>query len=636
MVKRLTLENEVIKILECIDEGNNFLLSGGAGSGKTYSLVQVINQLLEEQDFINIACVTYTNAAADEIDERVLDDRLHVSTIHEFLWSTIKNYQKEIKLAIVDLVNREKPEIRYYGDEKLTYEYLDNIEDGILYKEFFKIREGIVSHDEIIKIANYMYEKYPLLSKILKDKFQYVFIDEYQDTDEKVIQIFLDYINKSKGKIVIGLFGDSMQSIYRTGVGDVKEYIGNGSNNTLIEIQKTQNRRCPQVVIDLANKLRTDSLEQRPSEDIDAPNMENGRVILGSAKFYYSNNQDINFIKKKIGWNFEDVKETKILNLTHNLIAPNAGFENLMDVYNNDKILDYRNRLKKYIKKCEIEEDFSGNTFGEVIEYLEGIDDSNKVRPTNGMKDYIESNREAFEFAKTQDYLSFSKLYINKDQLLDGKKDYSDQDNKKKSKRDSLINHLFKIKSNIELYKNKEYNEFIRVTNYNIDSIQDKVKLKESIEKISSEMDITIEEAIEKADNLGICIKDDKVEEFIKNKEYVYYRLKNIKFSEFTNLYNYLEGYTPFSTQHKTKGTEYDNVLVILNNGGWNSYNFKKYFEKSNSESVQERTSKILYVCCTRTKRNLAVFFNNPSSLIIRNVKLIFGIENVINLDERQ
>ncbi len=48
MAKRITLETEVQEILNHIDNGDNFLLSGGAGSGKTYSLVQVIRQVIEE------------------------------------------------------------------------------------------------------------------------------------------------------------------------------------------------------------------------------------------------------------------------------------------------------------------------------------------------------------------------------------------------------------------------------------------------------------------------------------------------------------------------------------------------------------------------------------------------------------
>ena len=68
---RLNLEPEVQQIFQLIDQGRNFLLSGGAGSGKTYSLVSVINQVITENPTDKIACMTYTNAAVKEIEERV-------------------------------------------------------------------------------------------------------------------------------------------------------------------------------------------------------------------------------------------------------------------------------------------------------------------------------------------------------------------------------------------------------------------------------------------------------------------------------------------------------------------------------------------------------------------------------------
>ena len=70
---RLNLEPEVQQIFQLIDQGRNFLLSGGAGSGKTYSLVSVINQAIFENPTAQIACMTYTNAAVKEIEERVLE-----------------------------------------------------------------------------------------------------------------------------------------------------------------------------------------------------------------------------------------------------------------------------------------------------------------------------------------------------------------------------------------------------------------------------------------------------------------------------------------------------------------------------------------------------------------------------------
>ena len=59
-----------------------------------------------------------------------------------------------------------------------------------------------------------------------------------------------------------------------------------------------------------------------------------------------------------------------------------------------------------------------------------------------------------------------------------------------------------------------------------------------------------------------------------------------------------------------------------------------KFFENSASESIFVRTSKIFYVCCTRTKENLAVFFHEPSTTVIAKAKELFGENNVVNLDQ--
>ena len=75
---------------------------------------------------------------------------------------------------------------------------------------------------------------------------------------------------------------------------------------------------------------------------------------------------------------------------------------------------------------------------------------------------------------------------------------------------------------------------------------------------------------------------DDNIENFIKENEYLYARVSSVEYEEFINLYTYLEGYTSFSTQHKIKGEEFENVLIILDNAKWNDYNFGYLFDPSN------------------------------------------------------
>ena len=574
--ERLNLEPEVKDIFEVIDEGRNFLLSGGAGSGKTYSLVNVIRQVIAENPTDKIACITYTNAAVKEIENRVDHKNLD-----------IKHFQKELKEAIIELVNdADVSKISISHMSTVPEDFFDSLEEGIQYKEYVRIREGIISHDELIIVANRLFNDYPKLSRIVQDKYKFIFIDEYQDTHKEVIEIFLSHFKNTKEKSIIGFFGDAMQSIYSEGIGSLKDYVGNELDKVK-EIQKVQNRRNPQLVIDLANKLRTDGLQQEPSTDRNAPNMLDGSIKRGKILFLYSQEENFNikkvreYLTDNYSWNFSDSKGTKDLNLTHNLIAKQAGFETLMNIYDKDQILSYCNRIKKYIKDNNITTDFSDKSFGDVIELLEqqNPQDLRKIEPTPTMNTFIQENQELYNYSKSLNYLTLSKVFVDKSQLIDDKKQDEDDKNKKGSKRDNLIKHLFKIQNCIYLYKENRFNEFIKSTDYRISSIKDKEELKANIESLTNVGDKTIEDVIREANEKGICKIDDKLDSFKRDNEYLYNRVKNVKLEEFQKLYDYLEGYTPFSTQHKTKGSEYNNVLIILDNGSWNSsYNFEKMF----------------------------------------------------------
>lgn len=638
---RTNLEPEVQQIFDCIDNQQNFLLSGGAGSGKTYSLVQVIRQAIAENPSAKIACMTYTNAAVKEIEERVNHGNLSVTTIHDFLWDSIKHFQKELKSILVTLANDASNSKISIQVNPVPENYFDAFEDGIQYKEFVKIREGIISHDELIIVANALFEKYPRLSDIVKDKYKFIFIDEYQDTSEFVVKIFLEHFKKSAKHNIIGFFGDAMQSIYEKTIGNLDSYKGEEADKVK-EIKKEQNRRNPQQVITLANRLRTDGIKQVPSEDIKAPNMLNGEVKKGEIIFLHSVDGNIGNVKAYLianGWTFSNSKETKELNLTHNLIAENAGFRNLMDIYDKDPVIGLKNDILDKIKdikekggpEIEITDE---DTFDVVVDKFQL-----KNRQRQLKKDVLlqsQENTALYNQLKGKLFSEVRKIYISTDALTDDKKQDEEVENKKGSKRDNLIKHLFKIQNNIHLYTSGQYNEFLRKTDYRhrLKRLQDKETLKTNIESLVNVGEKTIDEVIKDAHAKGICLIDERLERFQTDKAYLYNRVKGIKFNEFQKLYEYLEGKTPFSTQHKTKGDEFDNVLVILDNGGWNSrYNFDRLFTLSaGSESVLINSQKIFYVCCTRSKERLAVYFHNPSTDVLAKAKEWFGSENVINI----
>ena len=636
---------ELEQIMGHVHEGHHFLLSGGAGSGKTYTLVEVLREITKENPTQKVACITYTNAAVKEIERRVDNDNLRVSTIHDFLWDCISHFQTALIPALIQLINDGVITRSVNMEIPLAGNYYETVENfkGIQYKEYCRVAEGVISHDEVLVLAEYMFRTYPKLCEILKGTYPFILVDEYQDTSPLVVKILLENLFAREGHhCIVGFFGDAMQSIYDDGIGNLDEYKHPEGN--VYEVKKEQNRRNPQKVIELANKIRFDGLVQRPSEDATAPNMFDGQPKEGVIKFIYSADEGVsidtvrNYLESEYGWDFSDSQRTKELNLTHNLIAGKAGFPNLMELHNSDGILGYRDKLKKALEGVDI--DTEGKTFGEIIEVLNTAyrdaapREKKKVEPTPKQDEFIRNHFEDFEYAKSLLYDEFIKEYADKDQLVDDKKQSEDEESKTGSRRSEIVKHLTNIERCIQLYKSKNITEFVAKTEYKINSVKDKKVLADVMQTLTEPGNKTIGEIVDYAEENGVVVKSDGLSRYEERQKYVCHRFKQIKYSEFHKLYEYLEGRTPFSTQHKTKGTEFDDVFVILDNGRWNNYNFEKLFtvEDAGQDKVTERTKKIFYVCCTRAMEQLAVYYDHPSEDVIAKAREWFGEDNMIRL----
>lgn len=527
------------QINQCLDNKKNFLLSGGAGSGKTYTLIQTLHHVFKKDPKVRVACITYTNVAADEIKKRSPYSKLHVSTIHDFLWGEIKGYQKNLKQTVLDLTSSAKE------NEERSLSYPDEVKidehciSGIEYQNYRDLKFGIISHDDLLKVANYMFDKYPLLPKILCDKYDYIFIDEYQDTQKWVIEIFLKHVKPfAKGSLCLGFFGDKMQSIYETGIGDIQSYTVSGD---VCEIVKNDNYRCAFNVIGLLNRLRSD-ITQHPKKNPDNSIANK----IGSATFVYSDNdfdlesfKATNFVS---GWNFNNTGETRVLFLTHKLSAIRLGFAELYAAYK-----------------------YTDNLIG--------------------------------------------------------------------NEPDRLARHLLKIGGVLFYYREKHFSYVIDKIQQKIKTNDDKQKISSALSRLSKNLTISIEEIINEFDKEHIIRKDDRFYECRDKHKEIYDKIKILPASQVLAYFQYYNDSSPFSTQHGIKGAEFDNVLVILDNGGWNKYNFKHYFEDtSGKESIIKRTKRIFYVCCSRAKNNLIVYYPKPTSRVIAKAKHLFGAENVHTL----
>ena len=277
-----TPSDESIK--KCIQEEKNFSVIAGAGSGKTTSLIKALDFVRSTKGDIlrkngqRVVCITYTNRAVDVILKRLNSDKLFlVSTIHSFLWSEINPFKDDIKRAITDFLlperikEKKSKTNRNSKDVLATIKRLEelkkSLDNNIDFIEKFEYNDsssrnydtGQLDHEDIIDLSGYMIEKIPVLRKILGQKYPFIFIDEAQDTF-KVIFEALNIIVDNEGLPIVGYFGDPMQQIYDTGMGDFNKL------KKSITISKEENYRCSTEVIKLLNSFRKDLTQKQAGQ----------------------------------------------------------------------------------------------------------------------------------------------------------------------------------------------------------------------------------------------------------------------------------------------------------------------------------------------------------------------------------
>lgn len=668
------MASEIDQIIRTMEEGNHFLLRGGAGSGKTHTLINLIKTINERSPKSKIACITYTNVAADEINERASSYSMKASTIHDFLWDNIKGFQKNLRDGIISI------------NETISEDDLPE-EVEIRYREFQSLKKGIVTHRDVIYLSKYLFETHSLLSKILADKFDYIFVDEYQDTSDEVIKILFENLNNAKYDLRIGLFGDSMQSIY-DGIGSINQskLICEDWQRNITEIEKKLNRRCPQSVIDLANEIRSDGLRQEAEKNGNAPNNNSdGTIKAGDINFLYSSSMNLGvhdvvnseFCEK---WNFETFDEygkplSKILLTKNQLIAKHSGFLELFEVYEKDKVIGqsgYTSRIRKYLRDevsdIEIEE---LTTFLELLDTLvKCIDDSldfkraiqlvktqiphfettlkainavdknykglKKVLPTGGMLDFIFENKDLFDVALNTPYINLARTYVNKDKLIGKKKSQNVNSNNRNDEKDPLIKYLYKVQEILSNYLTDNIASVIKAADFKILIGSHKLILKEKMDLLVSKSSSIIGDVLAHAESSGLISFDARTAEYVNSNSYLLECVSRLPYSEIIELYNYTEGLSTYSTQHGVKGDEFDNVLVVISSekSPQLSICYKSLFEgEVSDEKYYPRTNNLFYVSCTRAKENLIVFHEGECSpKTIAQAEQWFGKKNVKDL----
>lgn len=128
--------------------------------------------------------------------------------------------------------------------------------------------------------------------------------------------------------------------------------------------------------------------------------------------------------------------------------------------------------------------------------------------------------------------------------------------------------------------------------------------------------------------------KTEEIPDYIEKLQ----RLRGISYQNIIKSTEFIEHHTPFSTKHNVKGTESENVIIVLGRG-WNQYNWNEYLEyvkngvPSDKEDRFERNRNLFYVSCSRAKRNLVLLFTQKlSDKAMETLNFWFKSENIYSL----
>jgi len=272
------------------------LVSAGAGSGKTRVLTYRIAYLLTELhiDPYRILAITFTNKATNEMKERVCKIRedasqVLVATFHSFCVRMLRKYQSVLEdyqpnfsiytdsdqtkvfkqvfadLGITDEENKSRIKhaisvikndnihIDEYCEINKHTKGIDLVKRGYLAYQNELIKNNAMDFDDLLINFYKLLVKNEDVRNNLQDRFQYIHIDEFQDTNKLQYEIVKILGAKHQNVFIVG---DEDQSIYSwrgANVGNIFQFSKDFKNVKVFKLE--QNYRSTKSILDKANKL---------------------------------------------------------------------------------------------------------------------------------------------------------------------------------------------------------------------------------------------------------------------------------------------------------------------------------------------------------------------------------------------
>ena len=584
-----------------LDRPTSFFLFADAGSEKTRSLSQALRALRgagSERLRLyghRVGVITYTNAACDEIKNRVeFDPLIEVSTIHSFAWLLINGFQADIrswlkqKLAN-DIAQLQEEQAKGKAGTKAATTRERSIQSK--QKRFNRLNtvrkftysptgdnrgRDSLNHSEVIEMCADFLTNKPLMQRILVNKFPILLIDECQDTNKQLMEALLKIQQSFKESFCLGLFGDVMQRIYLDG----KEDLGVSVPADWVVPVKRLNHRCPRRVIQLINKIRSsvDGHAQLARAD-----SEEGfvRVFLapsGTADKATCEHKVKEHMVKLTGdpaWLGSDL-DVKTLILEHHMAAQRMGFLNLF------QSLDPNDRLTTGLR--------DGSLPGLVFF-------SRLILPIRM------AVQRGDKFTVAALVRKFSPLLSKQSLQTTG---IDQQGNVTKARK--------AVETLMSIWENGKMPRFLDILNSI--ALTGLFEIPEMVQPFVG-LDSTAE-GLPTSDERSPLGEDEAQSDTDLDS---WGKFLMIPFAEIEPYETYVTGRSQFATHQGVKGLEFPRVMVVMDDTEARGFLFSydKLFrakeksktdienEKAGKDSSIDRTRRLFYVTCSRTKRSLAL-----------------------------
>ena len=584
------------------------LILAGAGSGKTKVLTTKVAYLIEEKniDPNNILAITFTNKAAKEMKERIFKLEgnsafyIQISTFHSFglkilkencellgyeknftildsddSLSIIKKIMKELNIdankynpkAIKNVISNNKNEI--IDPEKYSL-YVNTDFDEIALEVYRKYEKSLkinnaVDFDDLLILPLKLFNNNPGVLQKYQEKYKYVFIDEYKDTNEP--QYILSKMISAKYKNIT-VVGDADQAIFTWRGANYKNILNfekdyKDAKVVLLE----ENYRSTKTILNAANNVIKNN-KVRKEKNLWTQNEEGSKITYYKA---FDEKDESNYVVNEIKKLIEKGVNPKDICVLYRANAQSRTVEEafLTSNISYNIVGSYAFYNRKEIK--------------DLIAYLKLIynnkDDVSLLRVINYPKRGI--GNKAIENLAIKSNVLDKSLY----EVIDSGKE-------------------LKFKNMIEEIKKEE--SHLTLTEL-IDVVLDKSGMKKSLE---DEKSIEADIRLENLEEFKSIAKAMEINEGIESLEELLEKLALV--SDVSEQKNDNEDKVTLMTMHAVKGLEYDYVFVVGVEEGLFPHSTSL---ESNDELEEER--RLCYVAITRANPKLY--------LIITRSRILYG-----------